>query len=1119
MYFTIKKIIKPENMTFVQYNQLRKEDNRDKKMDVSQCWVSCMALKHTRKTNSDGKFEYTPITGGKRNILVSGTSFDIIVPYVIYGANKGSYETKTTTIFKIKEINEIIPVGLHGNIINPLNISKKTKCINYLFVREFDWTTKKNNPRYKSFFQAIEKVYPDLKQNILPKDNNSIIKLDKLIRNTSILVDTLFEDTIYYKLVYIQALYNEFKGIVFSKTLNISQLNKDDIMELRKVVINRPWDICLSSFRKKFNVDMFDPDNIKYFVSYWMDKYYKNLLSTGTDQESVEAHKDGFRGFSIASCIISVLKDASENQCSYVPYKKLISETTIKLLNLELKTVPKYIIDHKDNVRQKKLRELYQIFIGTLSHGFHFMKSIHDAILKLAASRDLCIINTKSGEKKMDNVNIYLLEIYEQTTGICKAMGKIYKNIKQMNNEDSRFWMEEIAEAQKKTDKKLNEKQLHFVKTCLGKHEHPIHLLSGRAGAGKTETSKSLVRTFLKRPKNNVLLCGFQGSTKDMLYKKIVQGIVPPHVKDNMNTTSKTKDEKNKFQYKSLVGCMTIHKFVTKCTAMNRYLKRKKEKKSKKKTVGKSGSGELLAGIPLNIITHDENEDEKTITESHEYYNVETMDMEKFIGYMKNLKWVVVDEIGNISLSLFFNLIKNACKTAVGIICVGDEPQILSISLGNIMNDILDSFGVHPDTKGQLTELTENNRFNKTDVNDALLHNMNLLYDDKLSLYEKFKVGRNETTSMVSFVNTMGLTKLCKNIINIHLKDKAHIQFYNFKKDFVKIVNSEISEKIPEYRCFTDIPGKFKVVDMHISLLKDSVKQNIRLQEGKRLLCRHNTNPKTLTNCFLLEEAHYKALIRTRQQFTSTGAMIKILMCKPKLVTLVGDYCSNGTLDIIHEMRFGCQFFGKGSIKKGATIAQILKTHAILPITVYKLDDSKDMIIQGAGCIEENNLTSGISMTINKMQGKQKKICVFIIPSGINVTYFGYDVRKLLVALTRAREKLYILIGSNSLNTGSIHYKKLELNEAGRLDALKVFEKIVSDSKSKDYHLTARQVIQLIALNNEPPRISDLSKYLLESIKQNKPKRKFNEIDDVRNADTKKKKIDLMAKKMTEIKN
>lgn len=212
---------------------------------------------------------------------------------------------------------------------------------------------------------------------------------------------------------------------------------------------------------------------------------------------------------------------------------------------------------------------------------------------------------------------------------------------------------------------------------------------------------------------------------------------------------------------------------------------------------------------------------------------------------------------------------------------------------------------------------------------------------------------------------------------------------------------------------------------------------------------------------------------------------------KLELEDCTSDYIANGTSGYITEIKYGMRFIPRQNIidtkKKlnGKTYDKIMKTHwaseiKIVTILTHEKDENgnqkKKTIVTGFGAVSENNIQLGYCKTIDSIQGMEFKIGVFVIPK----ICFSYDeefycVNRLLVALSRAKEKLYIVSSANSeVNKGCLIQK-------GDSEWVK---KIIAN---KQDHYTPLQVIQYMATNKAKEKrtiISELLKISYDKIKK-----------------------------------
>lgn len=1038
-------------MTCYNYNNLRKEDNRQSKSTVSQEYVILKCIKYTDtskkktklKKNDGSSRKNTKATysacNNRRLISIKSNALDVLLPCVIYVSKAGQYVKEGRDTYKIKEVSKYVTFNEFYGITNPWT-GGQILCFKYILFYDLDIKGKRVEDANSRFFTDLDKICPNLDRKF-PSDIKKLKVIQKKMMKNEFIRNYMFDNTIYYKLRYVESLYNQFKGIVFSKTFNISKLEKELIYDIRKTIKDEPWKICLHDFRTKFKIHYFKSENIQQFISQWIKHYYCN-------NERIDHYKTKFGHFIYHVCIIECLIDAMNKQCTNLLYNDLEKKVKIAIQKLNLTSIQCSL----DNTQQMAV---YKLLVCSHANVDGFTIKFKDAMEILCKSGDVNIFNDSvfTGKTEKTN-NVYLGEIFNHQKDIIQSFGKMYKNLSNIDPFFLRDCLEDVEDTIEKKGDRIDKDQREYYRNVFKYHKHPLSALLGRAGAGKTETMGHVIRTILKTEENNVLCCAFQGSAKKVLYDRIAKKIIP---KKNRRVNT----------YKSLIGCMTIHKFIAKCRGL------------------KFANGESA--------------DEP---EPYEWYDVEQMEASEFAYFYKNLKYVVIDEISTVSLPLFAKLLKQLPDINM-VLVMGDKEQIKSIEVGNLIESLMKSFGKHPGSKLQFKELTVNNRFGMGP--SALRHNMNLIYDKNLDLIKNFKFGRGKSTAILRFRNWAEFTKLSGKIINKHKDDRNSMQFYTFNNQHIKLINDNISNNIEAYRCFTEIPNKFDLVNMHMDLLTEKTRETMKkhtLFQGMRILCTKNTNSKIITNCFILKKEHYKALRRYKGTYTGTDHIIRGLLNFPvgKLEKVRSDYCSNGTIDVIDDMQFGCRFYGKTKIKPGDSIRKVMDTHTVMPIIIYTLHKSGDQIVVGGSCVQPNDICSGIATSVNKMQGNQSKICIFVIPPDIEygLTFYGYNKSKLLVSLTRSEKKLYILVGDNTIALNEINRKRKELKgykDEDRTNELSILNRMFQ-KKCSVQSLQPLESIQLIAMNREPKRFSNLHLYLMHCIKQNVSlKRKNMETD------------------------
>lgn len=442
------------------------------------------------------------------------------------------------------------------------------------------------------------------------------------------------------------------------------------------------------------------------------------------------------------------------------------------------------------------------------------------------------------------------------------------------------------------------------------------------------------------------------------------------------------------------------------------------------------------------------------------YIGTQKYDEELF----RNITHIIVDEVGVIELILFSRLFEKLPDfRLIKIILVGDFDQILSIGPGNLMYD----FMIAATKSGVLTRLETNYRFfNKSPEEvSSLFKNLSLVYQRTKKFVDEFVT--DEATSLdiispvcdkfsTSFKQSRAPSALGKieeiyrthgstNVqVITHLNDtrreimKQVRNSPNYGELFCgssqQQVTTEGSSKNPDFKLpvitnesyFT--PGSkimftknnrsfrknlFRVraesIDKYTNHCTKEFKTlysliNLKLEGEARKAYK---NPYTKKNSFeMLMKKSKSTSIEERMNAKHMETLQKVATSDYKVRPLVAEahfeetfytpYISNGQIETVESVEIGFEIKSSGAIANYYYIYRMVGW-------------SKDsVVVVGAdGAVNPRSIEFGIVTTVCKMQGCEKDVVVFVLTKR-ELQFMDY--RTFLVAISRARNKLYILI-------------------------------------------------------------------------------------------------------------
>ncbi len=859
------------------------------------------------------KFQITKIISPKFELdeLNKKKIENIIVSAIVRDGNNKYHKDKKENLF-IKYFGTLKPYLIY--ICNEGSYSKTSGGYNIFKIDNFELIDNNKSINFNGKEESVSSyIYNnEIKNDEYFKDFKSMKEIEVKSKTNNKIFEKMSNISLYYKLKKIGLLNNNISPVMFlndSLVSNIENISCDDL------------------FLNKNGISTSDIELTTKKVCEFIEKgsYIENGII-----------------YVIASSILELLLKKYDQHIYYITNQDFSQISIIKNI------VSKY-----ESKSMKKVNEDLNNVNNYISNSIEILSN---------SKRIVCL--------KVDNgYRLYLKELWDQQTNVCKAISKIFDNMfnyLQNNSIDLEIKQED-----------LNNEQYEFLKISVYQ-KSPVCILHGRAGSGKSTVIKKIVEIKSKIQNYDILLCSFQGSVRNDL-KNII------------------KEIKNS---KSETFVMTIDKFKIE-------FEKNKEKYSK-------------------------------------------------------IKCIIIDEIEVVGLRLFSEFLLLIKDFTVQIICVGDKDQFQSISDGNVMNDLLCSFGKHELTNSSVIELIKNNRF-VSNEDDSLINNMNLIYERSNNIVEKFKSGKDLSTTTAKFEDWEKFKSILKNIYKIH-NDIENIRIFTPRNKEMNIINNIIKE-IPEYNTIKTKEKYLNIEKIHTKLSKYNNKFKIgqTIQNGK------NQDEFILENCFILNEEHYKKL---NNEYNNMFEMLKDLNhLKVKLISIKSAYCPNGMIDTIEKIKYG-YYFNTNKIIKRSSIKKLMKNYDVQFITVYYLKNSKKKIMMK----NINTFTIGMCKTINGMHGSQSDIGIFVIPKEIKINSVTNNYRKLLVALTRSRKQLYILYQGNKIT-------KSELQSYKNEQTIKWIDDLMNKDQSL-FELTIQQTLQVMTFNDEEERISDMNDFIYDCICQ-----------------------------------
>ena len=692
-------------------------------------------------------------------------------------------------------------------------------------------------------------------------------------------------------------------------------------------------------------------------------------------------------------------------------------------------------------------------------------------VLEVAPGEKIAVDIKESEPRTGEHLNVYSLRYWKSEQTIINAFRCLQKNTKSYLAEKSDS-MEEVAvrEEMKELPDTLSEEQRSFIYSVLTNREAPFHVLSGRAGCGKSETIKHLIHILLKRSENALLLAGFMGKTISMLGNRIV---VP---------FEKEYEQSGQSLFLSKTDCRTIHTFCGK-TDYYEFPENEEEEEEEGEDVTEGEEGKEKKRFNTEVSDEDvdiaydkgkkktlpssENNKKKkknkmktkktnnnTENESKEKKKPKEMEVlsfstladeaedgdddwfnEEYKKYYEQITHIFVDEIGVVDTMLLARLLKKLPRRGklIKIIFLGDHDQILSISSGDLMNDLMKAcryIDEHNKKKSQpmMVELTKNFRFQQSASGGAINsmdHNMMLIYDRDPSIDNKF-IWDSRSITVPYQKNSNSKIHLEKQLLTILEKENGNnVQIYTYTREMKTEVARNLV-KNPEYQKMALTSESSNNTTPKFNL--PTFTHDTCYQPGTHVMVTHNRNAFTKELFVVSEQSIHDVLEEewtTSKTFSNVQQMFSAILksshdgkgfvdrcakCKKMSVP----YVSNGQVEIVDRVEFG---FTKGE-KSGAILDYYI---------IYHLRGRERPWVIGEGAISPNDLEYGICTTVNKMQGWESQVVVYIIPA----REAGFvDYRTFLVGATRGRERIYYMVESQLGRSAGSIFKSMVLRDS-----------------------------------------------------------------------------------------
>ncbi|MDE2026700.1 MAG: AAA family ATPase, partial [Patescibacteria group bacterium] len=424
--------------------------------------------------------------------------------------------------------------------------------------------------------------------------------------------------------------------------------------------------------------------------------------------------------------------------------------------------------------------------------------------------------------------------------------------------------------------------------------------------------------------------------------------------------------------------------------------------------------------------------DEKTLEE---------LEVEKqlkiYASYYKNIRWLIIDEIGVVDLVLLSLLFAQLPYLNLKkIILVGDHDQILSICTGNVLYDFIqvcERRGV------SIVKLEKNYRFDQSasvTTQSSLFTNLDLIYRRSKNISSQWRV--DEQSSISTFQSSEDLVQQIETLYEKH--GVSHTQIYTYERDNREAIIRSV-RSTPNYRqtfCMKE----------DTSYIVPQFEIGPHFMPGERIAIEANNNPFTIQLYVIPPSFFEKEHVPSGSTFKNFQQMFKScnvehIVSSARKKTIRVPYVSNGMLVTVESVYFG--------FTRGETSGAILEYYVI-----YQLHGHKYPLVIGEGAIPPTTLKHGIATTIHKIQGCEKKhtICVLY-----HAERNYMDYRIFLVGASRARTGITYLFEAP-------HFKNM--NTKDKLDAIRNYtplshiQQVVSRDSEPRRSLLWRRIFSVV---------------------------------------------------------
>jgi hypothetical protein len=906
----------------------------------------------------------------------------------------------------------------------------------YICMEEFQYEAKiklKNNNELAEEYLEIFKIH---------KSFNRLLWIKNIIENAK-LYETFFKSTLYFQLDASIRTYEYFYRDMLPKDkFGIDKKMKlqtfEEHIELNKYMMSLDYNLLLMEGFAFYN-------NLTLKT---LSIFIRNFVCMVDNEESLKHIKR----FLLCGVILICLQQNGNSDYTEITQLKNQVFEHFDQLNTILK---EYSIKGKQ--KNTNFRIIKENIKNTYINDY-----INDVFEFLVKERHV-VVFTRENTQYM-----YFSEVFNVQKSICESLCKIQLNLIKYSNEvlDQKNVQRLFEKDHEHVVKEnlLNEIQAEFFyRIC--EYDFSFYLLKGKPGTGKTTTIFHIIKTLLHLKESNVLLTSFQGSTKENLNQKVLLKLFPCET------------------YNSFISKMTMHKFISRVTSLD-------------KEIHETTDSEMDATV---------------------LYDLEDCNIDQFRRYYDGLKIVIIDEFSNVSIDLFMEFMIKIKDKAIKIIMVGDDEQCGSFDSISLMRK-MEEF-IKTKKKGNVVELQKSNRFNE-DTDGYIQHNIDLVYAKSDELESKFKHGKDNSVEVLSYSSELFqkcseiVKKHNKSDVEIftfrNSGEKDSTGNGSKGKIGVDEINTSIFIRGFMQGSYSDENTEYEKA--YRSLLRDDFDQDSVIRPGNKILNKSNTSSRTLENCYIfkynskddnqlgvsflmklkrimefqknnpddnprMNRTSFKHNNNTFSFFKTLDDLSSSKDKKSALLELqdcTSDYIANGTSGYIIDIRYGVQFIPKNDSKsvREATINKktfktICNTHWMSSIKIVTLltneldidgNQKKKTIIVGRGVVEEKNIRLGYCRTIDSVQGMEFKVGILIIP---NVTLGKWSenlfcVNRLLVALSRAKEKMYILIDSR------IEVNEHALKNKENYEKTEWIMKILND---KQKYYSPMQVLQHITSN------------------------------------------------------